>query len=71
MQQIFLEAIGDKNEIKTHHCNPRSLGGRYREDHGLMPSGAKSSQYPISSNGWMSWQAPVIPATQGSTNGRN
>jgi hypothetical protein len=34
------------------------------------PAQAKSFGDPISTNGWVQWYMPVIPATQGSTIGR-
>jgi hypothetical protein len=49
-------------------CN--LLGGGHWEDRCLSPAWAKSLRDPISTNGWMHWCTPAIPAIQKSTNGR-
>jgi hypothetical protein len=47
-------------EAVSHACNPGYFGGGDWEDHGSRPAGAKSSQDPISTNGWVQWCVPVI-----------
>jgi hypothetical protein len=50
----------------SHTCNPSYLGGGDLEDL-LRLAWTKRLQDPISTNGWVWWLIPVIPATQGST----
>jgi hypothetical protein len=38
---------------------------RYQEDCSLRPAQARTSQEPISTNGWAQWHAPVIQAMHG------
>jgi hypothetical protein len=45
------------------------LGGRDQEEHGSRPAEVQSSQDSTSTPVWVQWQAPVIPAIQGSTKG--
>jgi hypothetical protein len=51
-----------------HICNPSYLGDGDQEDHGLRPAQGKASRGPISTNGWMQWSIPVIPAMWRKTN---
>jgi hypothetical protein len=60
-------------DIVAQACNPSYLGGRDQEDHSLRSAQVKkekkrSSQDPISTNGWTQWYTPIITATWGSTN---
>jgi hypothetical protein len=47
-----------------HACNPSYLGGRDLEDCSSRLAQAKSLQDPISTNSWVRWCIPVIPAMQ-------
>jgi hypothetical protein len=52
----------------AHTYNPSYLGGKEWKDWSLKPAQAKSSQDPISTNRWVQWNKPVIPALVGSVN---
>jgi hypothetical protein len=47
-------------------CNPSFLGGKDQEYWGSSPAWAKSSQDPISTNGWVRLWAPFVSAIWGS-----
>jgi hypothetical protein len=50
--------------------NPSQSGCGDWEDCGSRTAWTKSLQDPISTNGWVQFYSPVIPAMQGSTNRR-
>jgi hypothetical protein len=49
-KQLYLK-VDKKLGMVAHTCNPSYLVGRVREDHGLRPTWANSSQDFISTNG--------------------
>jgi hypothetical protein len=65
-----LENTYNRSAVVAHTCNSDYLGGRDWEVSGLRPVRANCSQDPITTNGWVWWHTPVIPAKQGIINRR-
>jgi hypothetical protein len=56
--------------LRVGAMSPSYLGDRDQENCGLRPTQTKSSQDPVSTNGWIQWHISVILATWGNVNKR-
>jgi hypothetical protein len=54
----------------AHTSNPCSLGDWDQEDCSSRPALEQTSQDPISTNNWVQWYTPVIPAMPESEMGK-